>query len=77
MDVNESKEVNLDCYLCAVFLLQIILENIKFTVSGGEEKGTELVRLILSMRIANSKILHPFEGSGIIFLIQLTSFWTH
>lgn len=77
MDVNESKEVNPDFHLCAAFLLQIILESIKSTVSGGEGKGTEQVRLISSMGITNSKILCPFKGSGIIFLIQVTSFWTH
>lgn len=49
LGVNENKELNKGFQLCPAFLLEFILESIKFTMSGGEGKGTEQVRLILSM----------------------------
>lgn len=45
-------------------------------MSGGEGKETEQIRLILSMWIANSKILCPLIGGSVIFLIQITLFLT-
>lgn len=61
--INENKELNKGFQPCAAFLLQLILESIKFTLSGGEGKGTEQVRLVLPMGIANSEILCPLKGT--------------
>lgn len=75
--VNESKELNKDFQLCAAFLLQVILESIKFTMNRGKAKGTEQVRLLLSMLITNSKILCHLKESSVIFLIQMIVFLTN
>lgn len=77
LSVNENKELNKGFQLCPAFLLEFILESIKFTMSGGEGKGTEQVRLILSMWTVNSKILYPLKGSSVIFLIQVTVYPTN
>lgn len=75
--VNENKELNKGFQPCAAFLLQLILESIKFTMTGGEGKGTEQVRLILPVGIANSEILCPLKGTSVIFLIHMTVFLTN
>lgn len=75
--VNENKELNKGFQPCATFLLQLILESIKFTMSGGEGKGTEQVRLVLPVGIANSEILCSLKGKSVIFLIHMTVFLTN
>lgn len=67
--LNESKEVNKGFQHCAIVLLQLVLESIKFTMKGRGGKGTEQVRLVLSMQIATNTIL---KGSSVLFLIQMT-----
>jgi len=52
------------------------LEGIKFIMSG-EKKGTEQVRLILSLQIFNNKILRHLKGSSVIFLTKLMVFLTN
>lgn len=67
--LNESKEVNKGFQHCAIVLLQLVLESMEFTMKGGGGKGTEQVRLVLSMQIATNTIL---KGSSVLFLIQMT-----
>lgn len=66
---NKSRVVNKDFQQYAVVLLQLILESSIITMKGGEGKGTEHVRLVLSVQIATKTVL---KGSSVIFLIQMT-----
>lgn len=67
--LNESKEVNKGFQHYAIVLLQLILENTKFTMKAEEGKRTEHVRLVLSVQISTNTIL---KGSSVISLIQMT-----